>query len=149
MKSRDARAEKDRMNVEPDLVYHACLEKRLRKFAAAHAETIVVNAKGIEAMKAYRADVHNHMAAAGRSPSDCKILFLINPILGETEEDALERRKHRQRIADQHIEQRRRHLERRRSERSRVQACRRAACCGLARTPRAAPPEPIRSLRDS
>jgi FMN-dependent oxidoreductase (nitrilotriacetate monooxygenase family) len=83
---------------------------RGRRFAAAHAETIVVNAKGIEAMRTYRADVHRHMEAAGRKPSECKILFLINPILGETEADAIERRKLRQHIADQHIEQRLAHF---------------------------------------
>ncbi|HYD08449.1 MAG TPA: LLM class flavin-dependent oxidoreductase [Reyranella sp.] len=83
---------------------------RGRRFAATHAETIVVNAKGIDAMRAYRSDVHKNMVAAGRKPSDCKILYLINPILGETEEDALERRKHRQHIANQHIEQRLAHF---------------------------------------
>jgi FMN-dependent oxidoreductase (nitrilotriacetate monooxygenase family) len=83
---------------------------RGRKFAAAHAETIVVNAKGVEAMRTYREDVHKHMKAAGRKPSDCKILFLINPIIGDTEEDALERKKHRQRLADQQIEQRLAHF---------------------------------------
>ena len=66
---------------------------RGRKFAAAHADTIVVHVKGIEAMKAYREDVHKHMVAQGRKPSDCKVLFLINPILGETMEEAIERRK--------------------------------------------------------
>jgi FMN-dependent oxidoreductase (nitrilotriacetate monooxygenase family) len=59
---------------------------RGRKFAAAHADTIVVNAKGIEAMRTYREDVHKHMVARGRKPSDCKILYLINPILGDTME---------------------------------------------------------------
>src|SRR4029077_689440 len=65
---------------------------RGRKFAAAHADTIVVNAKGIEAMRAYRDDVHKHMVAQGRKPSDCKVLYLINPILGETMEEAEERK---------------------------------------------------------
>src|SRR4029078_13654074 len=59
---------------------------RGRKFAAAHAETIVVNAKGVEAMRAYRATVHKNMEAAGRKPSECKILFLINPIIGGAEQ---------------------------------------------------------------
>ena len=70
---------------------------RGRKFAAAHADTIVVNAKGIEAMRAYREDVHKHMVAQGRKPADCKVLFLINPILGETMEEAQDRKKKRER----------------------------------------------------
>ena len=34
---------------------------RGRKFAAAHADTIVVHVKGVEAMKAYRDDVRAHV----------------------------------------------------------------------------------------
>jgi len=49
------------------------------QFAAAHADTIVVNAKGIDAMRAYRDDVRKHMVAQGRRPDDCKVLFLVNP----------------------------------------------------------------------
>jgi FMN-dependent oxidoreductase (nitrilotriacetate monooxygenase family) len=61
---------------------------RGRRFAAAHADTIVANAKGIDAMRAYREDVHANMIAQGRRPSSCKVLFLANPILGETMEEA-------------------------------------------------------------
>jgi hypothetical protein len=32
-------------------------------------------------MRAYREDVHKHMVAQGRRPSDCKVLYLINPIV--------------------------------------------------------------------
>lgn len=83
---------------------------RGRKFAATHADTIVVHAKGIEAMKAYRDDVHKHMIEQGRKPSDCKILFLINPIIGETEDEAKERRKRRQALALERIEERLAHF---------------------------------------
>ena len=37
-------------------------------------------------MKAYRDDVRRHMTAQGRDPDSCKVLFMIAPILGETEE---------------------------------------------------------------
>jgi len=83
---------------------------RGRKFAAAHADTIVVNAKGIEAMRAYRDDVHKHMVAQGRKPSDCKVLYLINPILGETMEEALERKRKRACLAMEHIDERLAHF---------------------------------------
>jgi FMN-dependent oxidoreductase (nitrilotriacetate monooxygenase family) len=83
---------------------------RGRRFAATHADTIVVHAKGIEAMKAYREDVHKNMIAQGRKPSDCKILYLINPIIGETEDEAKERRKRRQAIALERIEERLAHF---------------------------------------
>jgi FMN-dependent oxidoreductase (nitrilotriacetate monooxygenase family) len=83
---------------------------RGRRFAATHAETIVVNAKGIDAMRAYRADVHRHMVSQGRKPSDCKVLFLINPILGETMEEALERLSRRQNMANAQVHQRLAHF---------------------------------------
>jgi FMN-dependent oxidoreductase (nitrilotriacetate monooxygenase family) len=83
---------------------------RGRKFAAAHADTIVVNAKGIEAMRAYREDVHKHMVAQGRRPSDCKVLFLINPILGETMAEAEERKRKRAAIATDRINERLAHF---------------------------------------
>jgi FMN-dependent oxidoreductase (nitrilotriacetate monooxygenase family) len=61
---------------------------RGREFAARHADTIVAHPKGIGAMKAYRDDVRRHMIAHGRDPDSCKVLFMIAPILGETEEEA-------------------------------------------------------------
>src|SRR6202012_2734094 len=61
---------------------------RGREFAARHADTIVAHPKGIGAMKAYRDDVRRHMVACGRNPDDCKVLFMIAPIIGETEEEA-------------------------------------------------------------
>jgi alkanesulfonate monooxygenase SsuD/methylene tetrahydromethanopterin reductase-like flavin-dependent oxidoreductase (luciferase family) len=83
---------------------------RGRKFAAAHADTIVVHAKGIEAMKAYRDDVRKHMVAQGRKPEDCKVLFLINPIIGETMDEAQRRRRKRQAIAMENIDERLAHF---------------------------------------
>lgn len=83
---------------------------RGRRFAAAHADTIVVNSKGIEAMKAYRDDVHQHMVAQGRNPGDCKVLYLINPILGETMEEAEERKQKRACRAKENVLQRLAHL---------------------------------------
>ncbi len=48
-------------------------------------------------MKAYRDDVRARMAAHGRNPDDCKVLFLVSPVLGDTEEEAHAR--HRRRLA--------------------------------------------------
>jgi FMN-dependent oxidoreductase (nitrilotriacetate monooxygenase family) len=64
---------------------------RGRMFAAKHAETIVVHMKGVEQMKAYRDDIRRRMAEYGRDPDACKVLFLIAPILAETDADAQER----------------------------------------------------------
>ena len=83
---------------------------RGRKFAAAHADTIVAHVKGTEAMKAYRDDVRKHMVAQGRNPDDCKVLFLVNPILGETMEEAQARKARALTHARTHIEERMAHF---------------------------------------
>jgi len=61
---------------------------RGRDFAAAHADSIVSVANGIEGMKEFRADIRKRATAAGRNPDDIKVLFCITPTLGETEGDA-------------------------------------------------------------
>jgi len=83
---------------------------RGRRFAGTHADTIVVNAKGYDAMRAYRDDVRAHMTANGRTPADCKVLFLVNPILGETTEEAELRRKLREKHAMDKIHERLAHF---------------------------------------
>ena len=83
---------------------------RGRRFAAAHADTIVVNAKGIEAMRAYRDDIRRLMSACGRNPDHCKVLYLVNPILGETEAEAQARKAARQARAEASLVQRLAHF---------------------------------------
>jgi FMN-dependent oxidoreductase (nitrilotriacetate monooxygenase family) len=59
-----------------------------RAFAARHADSIIAVANGIEGMKAYRDDVRAKAVAVGRNPDDIKVLFLVAPMLGETDEEA-------------------------------------------------------------
>ncbi len=59
-----------------------------RAFAAKHADTIVAAPNGVEAMKRYRDDVRGLRVAAGLDPDGCKILFLLSPVVAETEEQA-------------------------------------------------------------
>jgi FMN-dependent oxidoreductase (nitrilotriacetate monooxygenase family) len=61
---------------------------RGRAFAARHADSIIAVGNGVEGMKAYRDDVRRHAVAAGRNPDDVKVLFLVYPILGETDDEA-------------------------------------------------------------
>ncbi|MBP0462983.1 NtaA/DmoA family FMN-dependent monooxygenase [Roseomonas sp. PWR1] len=70
---------------------------RGRQFAATHADTIVAMVKGTAGMKAYRDDVRARMAAQGRDPDRCMVLFLVSPVLGDTDEEA--RAKHRRKLA--------------------------------------------------
>ena len=61
---------------------------RGRQFAARHADTIVSSVKGLAAMRAYRQDVRARRAEQGLDPDTVKVLFLVAPIVAETEEDA-------------------------------------------------------------
>lgn len=65
---------------------------RGRAFAARHADSIIATATGIDGMKAYRDDVRRHAVAFGRNPDDIKVLFLVYPILAETDAEALAKR---------------------------------------------------------
>jgi long-chain alkane monooxygenase len=66
---------------------------RGRQFAAKTADSIIAVANGVEGMKAYRDDVRKRAAAQGRDPDTIKVLFVVTPVLGETEEDALAKKK--------------------------------------------------------
>ncbi len=83
---------------------------RGRQFASTYADTIVVHTKGVAAMKAYRDDIRARMAAQGRDPDRCKLLFLVNPIVGETRADALERKQLRIAASSRSVQQRLAHL---------------------------------------
>jgi FMN-dependent oxidoreductase (nitrilotriacetate monooxygenase family) len=79
---------------------------RGRRFAARHSETIVAQVKTVEAMKAYRDDVRRHMVEQGRDPDACKVMFTLDPILGETVEDAEQRNQRRLAWVRDNIEER-------------------------------------------
>ena len=79
---------------------------RGRRFAAKHSETIVAQVKSPEAMKAYRDDVRRHMVEQGRDPDGCKVMFTLNPILGEDMEDAQSRLQRRLAYVRENIEER-------------------------------------------
>lgn len=75
-----------------------------KAFAAKYADTIVAAPKGIEAMKRYRDDVHTQMTLAGREAKSNKILFLISPIVAETNEEARAKAAQRAVVAEKNIE---------------------------------------------
>ena len=64
-----------------------------RQFAAQHADTIIVRARGPEGAKAYRDDVRGRMTALGRDPGHCKMLFSVAVVLGETRAEAQEKKR--------------------------------------------------------
>ncbi|HUD51457.1 NtaA/DmoA family FMN-dependent monooxygenase [Parvibaculum sp.] len=74
-----------------------------RDFAAKHADSIIALNSSLEEMKAFRDDVRARAEGHGRNPDDIKVLFLVAPVLGATEQDA--RDKHaRMRSGSQFIE---------------------------------------------
>ena len=77
-----------------------------RGIAARYADTIVAHPKGIPAMKAYRDDVRTRMAAAGRNPDSCKVLFMASPILANTDEEAQARAARRSHASTADVQQR-------------------------------------------
>ena len=79
---------------------------RGRSFAAQHADTIVAHVKGVQQMKEYRDDVREKMRSFGRDPDSCKVLFLVSPILAETNEEAQAKAAQRSAIAEKTIDRR-------------------------------------------
>lgn len=62
-----------------------------RRFAAKHADTIVTAVHGLDAMKSYRDDIRRLISEWGRKPDDCKVLYLVSPVVGATEAEAREK----------------------------------------------------------
>ena len=79
---------------------------RGRRFAAQHADTIVAHVKGVQQMKEYRDDVREKMRSFGRDPDSCKVLFLVSPILAETNEEAQAKAAQRAVLAEKTIDRR-------------------------------------------
>ncbi|GAA2234343.1 NtaA/DmoA family FMN-dependent monooxygenase [Herbiconiux moechotypicola] len=78
------------------ILVQAGVSPRGQKFAARHADSVIATGSSIDGMRELRASIKQHAADAGRNPDDVKVLFLVEPILGETDEDA---RARQQRVA--------------------------------------------------
>jgi FMN-dependent oxidoreductase (nitrilotriacetate monooxygenase family) len=61
-----------------------------RELAAKHADTMLAMGHSVEQMRDFREDMHRRLIAHGRKPGDLKVLFLVTPILAETDADAAE-----------------------------------------------------------
>jgi FMN-dependent oxidoreductase (nitrilotriacetate monooxygenase family) len=61
-----------------------------RAFAAKNADTIVCVPLGLQGMKDYRDDISRQMVEAGRDPKDCKVMYLVHPVVADTERAARE-----------------------------------------------------------
>jgi FMN-dependent oxidoreductase (nitrilotriacetate monooxygenase family) len=75
-------------------------------FAAKHADTIVARARGVEHAKAYRDQITALMAAHGRDPKSCKVMFCAGVVLGETLPEARERKQRMDAVTAENLEPR-------------------------------------------
>ena len=57
-------------------------------------------------MKQYREDVRARMTQGGRDPEDCKLLFLVSPIVAETNAEARAKADQRAVLAEKNIDAR-------------------------------------------
>jgi FMN-dependent oxidoreductase (nitrilotriacetate monooxygenase family) len=57
-----------------------------RAFAAKYADTIIAVGNDVAQMKGYRDDIRERLVGYGRKPDDCKVLFLVSPLVDETQE---------------------------------------------------------------
>jgi FMN-dependent oxidoreductase (nitrilotriacetate monooxygenase family) len=62
-----------------------------RHFASKHMDCVLAALSTVAEMKAFRDDMRSRLVAQGRSPDSCKVLFIVSPTLGETNEEAQER----------------------------------------------------------
>ena len=63
-----------------------------RAFAAKHADFIIAKERSVAGAKKYRQDITQLMPSHGREPSACKVLFNTSIVIGETMQDAQDRR---------------------------------------------------------
>lgn len=75
-----------------------------RQFAARHMDSVIAAVGTVGEMKAFRTDLRQRVAAAGRDPDSCKLFFVVQPTLGETNAEALERTRRRQAHREAHPE---------------------------------------------
>ncbi|GAA1855185.1 NtaA/DmoA family FMN-dependent monooxygenase [Pseudonocardia ailaonensis] len=62
-----------------------------RELAAQYADTMLAMGHNVEQMKAFREDMHERLIAHGRKPGDLKVMFLVSPMLGESDAHAQDR----------------------------------------------------------
>jgi alkanesulfonate monooxygenase SsuD/methylene tetrahydromethanopterin reductase-like flavin-dependent oxidoreductase (luciferase family) len=75
-----------------------------RDLAAEHADTIVSAVVGVEAMRAFRQDMDVRLERFGRDPRTVKILFLVDPILADSDEAAQEMAEARHHLTDEGVQ---------------------------------------------
>ena len=67
-----------------------------QQFAAKHMDSVIAAVSTVGEMKTFRTDLRQRLVAEGRDPDSCKVMFVISPTLGETNDEAQARFRRRQ-----------------------------------------------------
>lgn len=67
-----------------------------QQFAAKHMDAVIAAVSTVGEMKTFRTDLRQRLVAEGRDPDSCKVMFVISPTLGETNDEAQARFRRRQ-----------------------------------------------------
>src|SRR5262245_55685555 len=70
------------------VILQAGTSERGQEFAARHAEAIIVGRETPEEMKRFYDAFKGRMGTLGRKTEECKLFFLVKPIIGDTDEAA-------------------------------------------------------------
>ncbi len=65
-------------------------------FAAKRMDAVLCAVSTVEEMKAFRSQMRRKVAAAGRDPDSCKVMYVATPTIGESEAEARDRVRRRQ-----------------------------------------------------
>lgn len=82
------------LNVSPSpqgkpVICQAGSSPRGRDFAAANADMLLCIPNGLDNMKAYRDDIRARAERSGRNPDDVKVFFVVAPVIGRTDAEAV------------------------------------------------------------
>jgi len=77
---------------------------RGRDFAAANADCLLTASNGIAKMKEFREDIRSRAVAHGRNADDIKVLYIVQPVLAESDEAAQELAAFRDKVDQDAIE---------------------------------------------
>ncbi|RKR73564.1 NtaA/DmoA family FMN-dependent monooxygenase [Frondihabitans australicus] len=70
------------------VLLQAGVSPRGMRFSAQHADSIIATGSDVAAMKAVRDGIRAYAVEAGRDPDEIKVMFITEPVLGETVEEA-------------------------------------------------------------
>jgi FMN-dependent oxidoreductase (nitrilotriacetate monooxygenase family) len=70
------------------VIVQAGVSSRGREFTARHSDSVIAAANNVDDMRSLRESIRTLAEKQGRDPDSLKVLFLVQPMIGETPEDA-------------------------------------------------------------